>query len=36
MAYGVYYMSGNRCEFKVVSHLGHFLFDYDDGRERKH
>ena len=33
---GVYRMSGNRSDFKVVSHLGHFLFDYEDGRVRKH
>ena len=36
MADGVYLMSGNRCDFKVVSHLGSFLFDFDDGRARNH
>lgn len=36
MADGVYRMSGNRSDFKVVSHLGHFLFDFEDGRIRKH
>ncbi len=36
MTDGVYCMSGNRCDFKVVSHLGHFLFDFEDGRIRKH
>ena len=33
---GVYLMSGNRCDFKVVSHLGGFLFDFEDGRVRSH
>lgn len=36
MTDSVYRMSGNRCEFKVVAHLGHFLFDFDDGKVRKH
>jgi hypothetical protein len=36
MTDGVYRMLGNRCDFKVVSHLGHFLFDFEDGRVRKH
>jgi hypothetical protein len=34
--YDIHLMSGNRCDFKVVSQLGHFLFDYDDGRVRAH
>ena len=32
----VYLMSGNRYDFKVVSHLGRFLFDFGDGRIRNH
>ena len=32
----VYLISGNRCDFKVPSHLGHFLFDFEDGRVRTH
>ena len=36
MAGGVYLISGNRCDFKQASHLGHFLFDFDDGRIRSH
>ena len=36
MAGAVYLMSGNRCDFKQASHLGHFLFDFDDGRMRTH
>ena len=36
MAGAVYLMSGNRCDFKQPSHLGHFLFDFDDGRLRTH
>lgn len=32
----VHLISGNRCDFKQASHLGHFLFDFDDGRVRKH
>ena len=29
-------MSGNKTEFKQVSDLGHFLFDFDDGTMREH
>lgn len=36
MSEDVYLMSGNRCDFKVVSHLGQFLFNFDDGRMRNH
>ena len=36
MVDGVYLMSGNRCDFKVVSHLGQFLFNFGDGRIRNH
>ena len=36
MTNGVYPMSGNRCDFKIVSHLGEFLFEFDDGRIRDH
>ena len=36
MANGVYLMSGNRCDFKIVSHLGRFLFDFGDGSIRNH
>jgi hypothetical protein len=36
MTAGVYLMSGNRCDFKEVSDLVHFLFDFDDGRIRAH
>jgi len=36
MADGVHLKSSNRCDFKRVSDLGHFLFDFDDGRIRKH
>ena len=32
----IHRMSGNRCEFKHVLHLGHFLFDFDDGLTRLH
>lgn len=32
----VYLISGNRCDFKQASHLGHFLFDFNDGRTRTH
>ncbi|KIW19428.1 hypothetical protein PV08_03723 [Exophiala spinifera] len=32
----VYLISGNRCDFKQVTHLGHFLFDFEDGRIRAH
>ena len=32
----IYLISGNRCDFKRPSHLGHFLFDFDDGRVRTH
>jgi hypothetical protein len=33
---GVHLVSGNRSDFKQVSDLGHFLFDFGDGRIRKH
>jgi hypothetical protein len=33
---GCYLMSGNKTEFKQVSDLGHFLFDFDDGLSREH
>ena len=36
MENGVYLISGNRCDFKQASHLGHFLFDFGDGRARTH
>ncbi len=36
MADGVYLMSGNRCDFKVVPSLASFLFEFDDGRVRNH
>jgi hypothetical protein len=36
MTEGVYLMSGNRCDFKEVSHLVRFLLNYDDGRRRAH
>jgi hypothetical protein len=36
MSDGVYLISGNRCDFKQVSDLGRFLFDFDDGRVRAH
>lgn len=36
MTDGVYRVSGNRCDFKVVHHLGQYLFDFDDGLVRKH
>jgi hypothetical protein len=36
MADGVYLMSGNRCDFKQVSMVGDFLFDFDDGLVRGH
>jgi hypothetical protein len=29
-------VSGNRSDFKIVSHLGHFLFDFNDGQARVH
>lgn len=32
----VHLISGNRCDFKNVSDLGHFLFNFDDGQIRKH
>ncbi len=32
----VYLISGNRCDFKQPTHLGHFLFDFEDGRIRAH
>lgn len=34
MGQGVYLISGNRCDFKEASHLGYYLFDFDDGRIR--
>lgn len=36
MSGGCYLMSGNKTEFKQVSKLGHFLFDFDDGVLREH
>ena len=36
MTAGVYLMSGNRCDFKAVSNLVHYLFDFEDGRIRTH
>lgn len=36
MSEGCYLMSGNKTEFKQVSRLGHFLFDFDDGVAREH
>ena len=36
MTEGVYSVSGNRCDFKVVHHLGQYLFDFEDGLVRKH
>lgn len=33
---GCYLMLGNKTEFKQVSDLGHFLFDFDDGIMREH
>ena len=36
MERGVYLTAGNRSDFKVASHLGHYLFDLDDGRQRQH
>jgi hypothetical protein len=36
MTNGLYLMSGNRCDFKEVSNLVDFLFNYDDGRQRAH
>ena len=34
---GVYLSKGNRCDFKVATQLGHYLFDYDDQHwNRKH
>lgn len=36
MRRGCYLMSGNKTEFKQVSRLGHFLFDFDDGVVREH
>ena len=32
----IHQMSGNRCEFKFVPQVGHFLFDSDDGLKRDH
>ena len=32
----IYLISGNRCDFKEATHLGHFLFDFEDGRIRAH
>jgi hypothetical protein len=36
MSDGVYLIAGNRCDFKQASHLGRFLFGFDDGRARAH
>ena len=36
MSGGCYLMSGNKTEFKQVSDLGHFLFDFDDGKIREY
>ena len=36
MIQDVHRISGNRCDFKLVPHLGHYLFDFDDGRARPH
>ena len=36
MDQGVYLTGGNRSEFKTAWHMGHYLFDVNDGRERKH
>jgi hypothetical protein len=36
IADGVYLMSGNRCDFKVVPSLASFLFEFDDGRVKNH
>jgi hypothetical protein len=36
MAGGVHLVAGNRSDYKRVSDLGHFLFDFNDGRIRKH
>jgi len=33
---GVHLVSGNRSDYKQVSDLGHFLFNFGDGRIRKH
>ena len=32
----VHRISGNRCDFKLVLYLGHYLFDFDNGRARPH
>ena len=32
----VYLISSNWCDFKQASHLGHFLFDFDDSHIRSH
>jgi hypothetical protein len=36
MVDGVHLVAGNRSDYKRVSDLGHFLFDYNDGKVRKH
>jgi len=36
MSGGCYLMLGNKTEFKQVSDLRHFLFDFDDGLAREH
>jgi hypothetical protein len=36
MIAGFYLMCGNKTDFKEMSNLGHFLFDWEDGLIRKH
>jgi len=36
MSEGVHLVSGNRCDYKEVHDLGRYLFEYNDGRSRKH
>lgn len=36
MTDGVHVVSGNRSDFKKAHQLGRFLFDFDDGRTRRH
>jgi hypothetical protein len=36
MADRLHLVSGNRSDYKQVADLGHFLFDFDDGRIRTH
>ena len=36
MIKGCYLMLGNKTEFKHVSDLRHFLFDFDDGLSREY